>query len=103
MRVRVGFGVLVGRCVFVIVGEGIGELVRVGGGRGELVRVGTKVAVLEGFGLELPACLGRWVVVGGEKVMDAVIVGEMNVTVGENVIVLDASVLDGMIVGVIRF
>ena len=101
MRVLVGFGVLVGGGVSVIVGEGIGELVRVGGGRGELVCVGTNVDVV--WGLELPACLGRWVVVGGGKVTDAVIVGEINVTVGENVTLLEASVLDGMIVGVIRF
>jgi hypothetical protein len=99
----VGFGVLVlvGGGVSVIVGEGIGELVRVGGGRGELVRVGTNVGVR--WGLALPACLGRWVFVGGGKVMEAVIVGEINVTVGENVILWEVDVLDGMIVGVIRF
>jgi hypothetical protein len=100
--VLVGFGVLVGLGVGVIVGGGIGELVSVGGGRGELVWVGITIGVLEATGPEPCPCLGRFVLVIGTEVMVEVFVGWMDVAVGEKVIVLDASVADGLIVGVIK-
>ena len=99
-----GLGVLVGLGVSVIVGDGIGELVSVGRGRGELVCVGINVGVFEGFGFELPPCLGRCVPVGGRKVADAMTVVVRDAAgVGEKEILPDANVGEGDSVGVIKF
>jgi hypothetical protein len=81
----------------------MGEPVRVGGGSGELVWVGIQVGVLMGCEFELPPDLGRCVLVIGTRVLVAVPFGGGDVTVGEKVGLLVATVVERLRVGVIRF